>query len=295
MALIKCKECGHDISDKATTCPKCGCPIDNQSNGLNVNIHKQNGSGRKWIIAVLSIIVLIAAVAIAFYVFSSENSNNDSEMMAPQITADADGFIVLEQCPTQYPSIRIALEGEGCIQKAKVYKNDMLLQNLEGEEEYDVLATDIVDINDPKNVHFVDINFDGYVDIFIGPSMSRTKSSVFLWNPTLGSFQQAAKDEMLQNIILEPSTKSLYEGGSGSWCSCAFSKCKWVYYSIEELETLEIVSDASQYEDYNVTHEYTVKAKEGEIVSETDNISELPERWRAVYEIYEKKYMETIE
>ena len=113
MALIKCKECGHDISDKATTCPKCGCPIDNQSNGLNVNIHKQNGSGRKWIIAVLSIIVLIAAVAIAFYVFSSGDSNNDSEMMAPQITADADGFIVLEQCPTQYPSIRIALEGEG--------------------------------------------------------------------------------------------------------------------------------------------------------------------------------------
>lgn len=285
MALIKCKECGHEVSDKASTCPKCGCPIDNQSNSLNVN-NKRNGSGRKWIIAVLSIIVPIAAVAIAFYVFSSEASNDDSEMMAPQITVEADGFIMLDQCPTQYSTIRIALEGDGCILKAKVYKNDMLLQILEGEDEYDTLATDIVDINDPKNVHFVDINFDGYVDIFIGPSMSRTKSSVFLWNPTSGSFQQAAKDEMLQNIILEPSTKSLYEGGDGSWCYSGFSRYKWYSYSIEELETLEVVSDASQYEDYNVTHEYTVKTKEGEIVSETDNISELPEKWRAVYEIY---------
>ena len=28
MALIKCEECGHEISDKATSCPNCGCPID---------------------------------------------------------------------------------------------------------------------------------------------------------------------------------------------------------------------------------------------------------------------------
>ena len=27
MALIKCPECGKDISDKAGKCPECGCPI----------------------------------------------------------------------------------------------------------------------------------------------------------------------------------------------------------------------------------------------------------------------------
>lgn len=27
MALIKCLECGHEVSDKAVSCPKCGCPI----------------------------------------------------------------------------------------------------------------------------------------------------------------------------------------------------------------------------------------------------------------------------
>lgn len=27
MALIKCPECGKEISDKAKSCPNCGCPI----------------------------------------------------------------------------------------------------------------------------------------------------------------------------------------------------------------------------------------------------------------------------
>lgn len=27
MALIKCTECGHEVSDKATNCPHCGAPV----------------------------------------------------------------------------------------------------------------------------------------------------------------------------------------------------------------------------------------------------------------------------
>lgn len=32
MAIIKCSECGKEISDKATTCPNCGCPTGNHEN-----------------------------------------------------------------------------------------------------------------------------------------------------------------------------------------------------------------------------------------------------------------------
>ena len=28
MSLIKCEECGKEISDKAGSCPNCGCPIN---------------------------------------------------------------------------------------------------------------------------------------------------------------------------------------------------------------------------------------------------------------------------
>lgn len=30
MALIKCPECGKELSDKATSCPNCGVPLNNQ-------------------------------------------------------------------------------------------------------------------------------------------------------------------------------------------------------------------------------------------------------------------------
>ena len=31
MALIKCPECGREISNKAASCPHCGMPIDSQN------------------------------------------------------------------------------------------------------------------------------------------------------------------------------------------------------------------------------------------------------------------------
>lgn len=34
MAMIKCPECQRDVSDRATTCPGCGCPCDPSGDGL---------------------------------------------------------------------------------------------------------------------------------------------------------------------------------------------------------------------------------------------------------------------
>ena len=31
MALIKCTECGHEVSDKALMCPNCGCLLEKKS------------------------------------------------------------------------------------------------------------------------------------------------------------------------------------------------------------------------------------------------------------------------
>lgn len=43
MALIKCPECGNQVSDKASACPKCGCPLDcrEETDGVN-QIEGQN-------------------------------------------------------------------------------------------------------------------------------------------------------------------------------------------------------------------------------------------------------------
>lgn len=53
MALIKCPECAHEISDKATTCMNCGHPMkssDEQRNVENINVgvvNTKEPDGRK--------------------------------------------------------------------------------------------------------------------------------------------------------------------------------------------------------------------------------------------------------
>lgn len=41
MALIKCSECGKEVSDKASSCPNCGAPIKEDE------IKKRNKCGYK--------------------------------------------------------------------------------------------------------------------------------------------------------------------------------------------------------------------------------------------------------
>lgn len=43
MALIKCQECGKEISDKAVSCPNCGCPLNIHSIGYDKLICTVNG------------------------------------------------------------------------------------------------------------------------------------------------------------------------------------------------------------------------------------------------------------
>ena len=38
MALIKCPECGREISDKAKACPHCGCPIESSSSAVRIRL-----------------------------------------------------------------------------------------------------------------------------------------------------------------------------------------------------------------------------------------------------------------
>lgn len=42
MALIKCPECGKEVSDKAKTCINCGCPMEEMNIGGKVRIKIPN-------------------------------------------------------------------------------------------------------------------------------------------------------------------------------------------------------------------------------------------------------------
>lgn len=61
MALIKCTECGHDVSDKAQTCPNCGCPV------------KKRNVGFGWKKPIVAVVVLLVIAGGAYGVWTLLN------------------------------------------------------------------------------------------------------------------------------------------------------------------------------------------------------------------------------
>lgn len=50
MSLIKCPECGKEISDKASTCIHCGFPLDNLQQPQKIQYYKVIKKDDKWVI-----------------------------------------------------------------------------------------------------------------------------------------------------------------------------------------------------------------------------------------------------
>lgn len=104
MALIKCKECGHMISEKALACPKCGCSVEKgnilleEQGNTNKNSSTPSKSvGKKrstsdilWIVIPLFLII----VAVAFFMYvpvsvGSSSSDSDSSTTEASSTIEA--------------------------------------------------------------------------------------------------------------------------------------------------------------------------------------------------------------
>lgn len=66
MALIKCKECGHEVSDRATACPNCGCPIAGETPEAQNDVieaepvyYEEEESTNKWLYVIIGVLVAI--------------------------------------------------------------------------------------------------------------------------------------------------------------------------------------------------------------------------------------------
>lgn len=82
MALIKCPECGKEISDKASSCPSCGYPINNikvETEQDRVNIRGKN-KGKNFLIFG-SMLFLVSMV------FGIGTSNAELALRAKKLTS----------------------------------------------------------------------------------------------------------------------------------------------------------------------------------------------------------------
>lgn len=111
MALIKCPECGKEISDQATSCPNCGYPIqslkmEDQTNGqtderkdAGTQDRKDDVSDREGarppkkkggkIALIVGVVIVVAAVAV--FAFVSSN-NKEKEALREDLTGVWYGF-----------------------------------------------------------------------------------------------------------------------------------------------------------------------------------------------------------
>lgn len=71
MALIKCSECGADVSEKASACPKCGCPLDIIKQVMSDTKKKKY----KKIIICLTVVLIITMILLVAIFFVKDINN----------------------------------------------------------------------------------------------------------------------------------------------------------------------------------------------------------------------------
>lgn len=92
MALIKCPECGKEISDKAVSCPNCGNPLNNNSDeilntqettAINKGVHTEtknnNTKNKRILIIVISIVAIIMVGVICFMLTNAPNKEYEAK------------------------------------------------------------------------------------------------------------------------------------------------------------------------------------------------------------------------
>ena len=86
MALIKCPECGHQVSDKAEACPSCGFkPTSKDKAKLSQRVQrdtsKDNKMGKIVILALSA--VIISAIVVSRFIDPIQNDNKESTEWRP--------------------------------------------------------------------------------------------------------------------------------------------------------------------------------------------------------------------
>ncbi len=327
MALIKCEVCEQMVSDKATACPHCGCPVkrplvcpecgETVSEGdsyclkcgcpLNQNTQPQAeeqvnyswgdeeekpNNTLKWLLGILAALVVLGGAALYAWqsgMFNKSATLEDTvavdstpSMAAPVIELNGEGMFSIDDCPTTYEGLEIVKhEGEYGLSSIDVILDGKQLCSFTFKNDDNDLDNN--DYVTGDQVHFLDANFDGYVDIFLGPGCDREYSALFLWDPEQSKFVRVREDGNLQfngNYQFHPASQKVYYTGSGSFSSNHAVRLSWQNYNLQSEEALTSEMLNSRL-DENQPAKYVVrKGVSGKIIFSTDDPNKIPAQWK---------------
>lgn len=195
-------------------------------------------------------------------------------MTAPQVAANESGFIFLEDFPETDPHLTVKVSED--FTTATISYDGKEIQTVTSDE----LASDTA------LVRFLDANFDGLTDIYIGPGVPRTANSLLVWNENEQKFV-SIEGTSLQNAMLEPETKSFIEGGSNSAVEYYISRSLFNGDKMEMQEQLSVIMAPEEYANNNVEHKYTLSDPEGKVLCSTETADGLPEIWQKIVTVFD--------
>lgn len=210
----------------------------------------------------------------------SATDNNES-MKAPDVTPDDNGLIALSNCPTNHAHLTVSISEDAT--QATIVCDGEPLQTIKDDD--NPLAAP----GGQVPVHFMDANFDGFIDIFIGPGESRTYSTLLIWDAASKQFIRTGSlgEPPLQGFMLHPATRSLFDGGSSSAWEFDITRRQWNGQKLEAREHLTRISDPSQYDANNVSARFTIRDEQQQTTASAENAGDLPSMWPQVVQKYD--------
>lgn len=229
------------------------------------------------------IVRLFVAALVCLSASTVDAQNYNSVLKAPKPKTDDKGYYSLLDCPQSLPDVEvITQQNDNGSYAVKVLIKGQQVDTFTCESTSD-------------DVRFVDANFDGYYDIFIGPATTRNYSHLYLWDTKKQWFYHAASSDNLNgHFILNPAKKQWVSAGSSSYCSMYYTIFRWDDDKEVDIESLIDISDPTAHKEYGVQRRYTViRGGDFENITKnrkqhTNRKSALPIKWRTILNEFDK-------
>jgi hypothetical protein len=220
--------------------------------------------------------IFAAMLSFAVCGFAAEQRSDVKNPLAvPAISLDENGLFTVEDCPTTHDVLEVDLyEGEYAINMVLISLDGLPMTTIPIEEDYGVTR---------NVVHFLDANFDGNVDILVGPGCNREYSVLIVWDNDRHEFVLATNDGFVVfngNFYFDPQRKAVYRMTSSSAFETTCTMMTWQCTDLQSEVNFLQVFDPASYGSYRVTHRYTVRNYySDEDVISTDDPSDISAPW----------------
>lgn len=195
-----------------------------------------------------------------------------------QAKTDKNGFYKVLDCPTSPSYFKATTEmndDDGSL-NVNIYHGRQLAQTIKCDVSGDGL-------------HFLDANFDGDLDIVVGPATARNYSTILLWSDKKSQFVPTGV-ELNGYFLVNPKAKMWVGMSSNGASSTFYSKYTWNGNTLQATETLMVFGNPSDYADNGVTTKYTLikgndyysPASVGCVKLRTNKLAKLPKQWQQI-------------